>query len=164
MCFATASFGDVQAGPMASLAIEDCAEQLKQPSVAGMVKRQIYMDDICIAVQHGEDLDAMIQEVDSGLKQGSFIIKKWVKTGDSLDDCVQYLSYDYLPEKDKFKVRIKMNYSKKKRGIRVQEDFKDIHQLAESVLHNGITKRNLASLIMGPWHDPTGMVIRMGTT
>ena len=67
------------------IGIEDCADQFMQPSVASLVKHQIYMDDICIAVQHGEDLDAMIQEVDSGLKQGSFLIKKWVKTGDSLE-------------------------------------------------------------------------------
>ena len=47
------------------------------------------------------------------------------------DDYTPYLSYDYLPSKDKFRVRIKMNYSKKKRGIRVKEDFQNIHELAE---------------------------------
>ena len=42
------------------------------------------MDDLLIGVQNGENLDAIIQEVDTGLKQANFVIKQWVKTGDSL--------------------------------------------------------------------------------
>ena len=74
------------------------------------------------------------------------------------DDYTPYLSYDYLPEQDKFRVRIKMNYSKKKRGIRVKEDFKNIHELATCVKTHGVTRRNLASLLMGTYHDPLGIV------
>ena len=51
-----------------------------QQSVASKLSRNIYMDDL----QHEENLDAMIQEVDTGLKQANFVIKQWVKTGDSL--------------------------------------------------------------------------------
>ena len=42
------------------------------------------MDDLLIGVQNGENLDAIIQEVDTGLKQANFVIKQWVKTGDTL--------------------------------------------------------------------------------
>ena len=58
-------------------------------------------------------------------------------------DYTQYLSYNYLPKQDKFKVRIKMNYSKKKRGIIIREDFKEIHELATCVKIHGVTKKTL---------------------
>ena len=51
-----------------------------------------------------------------------------------------------------------MNYSKKKRGIRTKEDFQNIHELAECVKTHGITRRNLASLLMGTCHDPLGVI------
>ena len=158
------------------------------------------MDDLLVGVQSGENLDEIIREIDTGLKQANFIIKKWIKTGDVLQQqenvmsvtdqenvmsvtdtisdhpmvdvsltskgplpplggrpkqstdasfkqndydkqggCVKqdgytpYLSYDYLPSTDKFKVRVSLNYSKKKRGIRTKEDFQNIHELAECV-------------------------------
>ena len=74
VCFATASFGDVQAGPISSLAIQDCAEKFTQQSVASKLSLNIYMDDLLLGVQHGDYLDAMIQEVDMGLKQTNFVI------------------------------------------------------------------------------------------
>ena len=64
VCFATASFGDVQAGPISSLAIQECAEKF----MASKLSRNIYMDDLIIGVQNGENLDAIIREVDTGLK------------------------------------------------------------------------------------------------
>ena len=51
-----------------------------------------------------------------------------------------------------------MNYSKKKHRIRIREDFKDIHELAMCVKTHGVTKRNLASLLMGTCHDPLGII------
>ena len=47
-----------------------------------------------------------------------------------------------------------MNYSAKKCGLRLMEDFKDINELATHVTANGVTKRNLASLLASGCHDP----------
>ena len=55
VCFATASFGDVQAGPISSLAIQECAEKFMQRPVASKLSRNIYMDDLLIGVQSGEN-------------------------------------------------------------------------------------------------------------
>ena len=84
VCFSTASFGDIQAGPISSLAIQECAEKFMQRPVASKLSRNIYMDDLLVGVQSGENLDEIIREIDTGLKQANFIIKKWIKTGDVL--------------------------------------------------------------------------------
>ena len=95
------------------------------------------------------------QSTDASFKQNDYIKQNdYVKQ----DGYTPYLSYDYLPSEGKFKVRVSLNYSKKKRGIRTKEDFQNIHELAECVKTHGITRRNLASLLMGTCHDPLGVV------
>ena len=64
------------------------------------------------------------------------------------------MSYEYLPKSDKFKLRIKINYSAKKRRLRLIEDFKDMQEMATHVMAHGFMKRNLPSLIASACHDP----------
>ena len=51
-----------------------------------------------------------------------------------------------------------MNYSAKKHGLRLMEDFKNTNELATHVTANGVTKRNLPSLLASACHDPLGFV------
>ena len=88
-CFSTVSFADVLGGATAGAAISDCSEKFISAPTRNIVQNSIYMDDLLIGAD--EDIEQKIKEVDSGLKQGNFIVKQWTKTGDPVDTkCLSY--------------------------------------------------------------------------
>ena len=99
----------------------------------------------------------MIKEVDQGLKKGNIIVKEWVKTGDHSD--TKCLSYTYHAETDKFSARPKINWSPKKRGVRRATDCKTYQEIVDHANIYGLTKRTVASILMGTIHDLLGMVL-----
>ena len=76
----------------------------------------IYMDDVQIPVKKGESPDELIKQTEEALEKGGFEVKKWITTGDHAEP-VKYLSYDYLAEHDRVRLRLKFNMSRKKRGV-----------------------------------------------
>ena len=154
-CFNTVSFGDVLGGATAQAAISDCSEKFISAPTRNIVQNSIYMDDLLIGAD--EDIEQKIKEVDSGLKQGNFIVKQWTKTGDPVD--TKCLSYTYHAKTDKFSVRPKINWSPKKRGVRKSVDCKTYQEIMDHVNIYGLTKRTVASILMGTIHDPLGVCL-----
>ena len=99
----------------------------------------------------------MIKEVDQGLKKGNFVVKEWVKTGDHSD--TKFLSYTYHALTDTFSARPKINWSPKKRGVRTSADCKSMAEVKSMAELYGLTKRTVASILMGTIHDPLGFFL-----
>ena len=99
-------------------------------------------------------VDNMIKECDKGLKRGSFVVKEWIKTNDDKD--TKFLSYTYHAFTDTFSARPKINWAPKKRGVRKHSDCKSMAEVKIMVDNFGLTKRSVASILMGTIHDPLG--------
>ena len=110
------------------------------------------MDDACVGARGAENLKVMVNDTDRGLKQANFVVKKWTKTYDQ--ETIKFLSYNYIAQSDQFSLRIRLNYSPKKRGARTMPDFTSIDEMVEHMKANGVTKRNVASLLASVCHDP----------
>ena len=152
--FMRMSFGDLLAPPLAVLIIAMCiCLFMKNEDLKKRLKTSIYMDDVLIPVMPGENPDALIKQTAGALETGGFEVKTWVKTGDR-GPPVKYLSYDYLPEQDRIRLRLKFNISKKKRGIRMEPDILSFSEFSDTVARVGLTKRNIASLLAGVIFDP----------
>ena len=111
------------------------------------------MDDILLM---GDLVKMMTKEVDSGLSLANFNIPEWTVTGDKKQ--VKFLSYMYDASTDTFSVRPKVNWSPKKRGVRQAADVKTISELQQHAEKYGMTKRSVASLVIGSLHDPLGFM------
>ena len=68
VAFQTASFRDIQARPVSSLAIHDCADRFMKQPARHKCQSNMYMDDLMLGAQQGENLDSIVQEVDACLK------------------------------------------------------------------------------------------------
>ena len=84
IAFQMVSLGDILGGPISSIAIDDCANQFMTEPAKSRLRSNIYMDDACV----------MVNEIDRGLKQANFVVKKWVKTYDK--EVVKFLSNNYI--------------------------------------------------------------------
>ena len=92
VAFQTVSFGDILGGPISSIAIDDCANQFMTEPAKSRLRSNIYMDDACVGARGTENLEVMVNEIDRGLKQANFVVKKWTKTYDQ-DQVPELYSY-----------------------------------------------------------------------
>ena len=96
------------------------------------------MDDANLPVFRIDgNLDEMVEQVDVGLRKANFNVKDWTKTGQ--DKKIKFLSYDYNALLDTFSLRVKCNFSPKKRGIRSSPNFESLESFAGCVRENGLT-------------------------
>ena len=94
----------------------------------------------------------MITEVDSALLKGNFGVKGWVRTGDKVS--IKFLSYYYHAERDTFSVKPNVNWSPKRRGARLAPNVENVEDLKKHVEMYPLSRRNLASILMGTLYDP----------
>ena len=73
------TFGDKPAAAMAQIGVRLTAEEgeAKYPEAAAILKRNIYMDDICDSVETEDTAKKRIAEVDELLEAGGFKVKGW---------------------------------------------------------------------------------------
>ena len=151
-CFTVVSFGDTLGGATAQLAIADCANRFMTPQAKETLEESIYMDDIMLP-SNKRNIKSLVKEVDNGLRKGDFGVKEWTISGQKNKN-IKFLSYNYKSEEDKFTVRPKINWSPRKRGVRKAEDVTNMEELSHHIEQYGLTKRSLASVLMGSLHDP----------
>ena len=85
------TFGDKPAPAMAQIALRKTAEESEEsyPEAAKVLKEDVYMDDICHAVDSLTEAKKIAADLDNVLKKGSFSVKKWSSNkplGTSEDD------------------------------------------------------------------------------
>ena len=112
------------------------------------------MDDICLALYDpAGDVSKMVKEVNAGLQLANFQVKEWAETGKT-EKKVKFISCNYNAKNDTFSFWPKINWSVKKRGARKSPDVKNVEELQEHIKENGMTRRSVASILMGLLHDP----------
>ena len=113
----------------------------------------MYMYDIMLAsLDIKRPVDQMINQVDSALLKGNFGVKGWVKTGDKVS--IKFLSYYYNAERDTFNVKPNIIWSPKRRGARTAQNVENVEDLKIHVQNYPLTRRNLASILMGTLYNP----------
>ena len=158
-CLGRVSFGDSLGGTVAGTAIFDVAENCMSAKAAQCVEEDTYMDDLlCLEYFDNLSVDDLMQEVDAALKKRDLEVKGWTKTGDNVPN-IKFLNYGYDPYKDTISLRPRVNWSPKRRGARVTDDVKTVEELKRHMMTYPLTKRSLASLVMGTLYDPLGLGI-----
>ena len=157
-CFNVVSFGDVLGGSFAQLSVLDSVNRfVKHPSILENLSQNAYMDDISL-LDFGDPeappLSKMVKDTEAALRKGGFGLKQWIHSGDPNAPKTKYLSYLYNPSSDTFSCKVKVNFSKLRRGVRESKDINNEEELREYIEKHGITRRHVASLMMSVTHDP----------
>ena len=151
---AVCQFGDKLAGAFCTFCIMDCADRFMKPENKAQLQNNIMMDDILMGDFHSKErLKENVQDVDQGLNQGSLMVKGWSYSGEK-SDLTKFLSYMYDSENDTFSLRTNFNWSKIKRGARSGPSLEDLDNIEEYFKKYPLTKKALASIVMGCAHDP----------
>ena len=151
-------FGDKLAGAFCSYAIFDTAHKFMQPKNKDRLINNIMMDDIILGdYQNNTNLKMNVQDVDNGLNQGNLSVKGWSYSGEK-SETTKILSYMYDSENDTFSPRTNFNWSKIKRGARSGSSLEKIEEIGDYFKKYPLTKKAIASIVMGTCHDPLGIV------
>ena len=120
------NFGEKAAGSIATATKDRCADENVQisPKVAKMIKEKCFMDDVNIDAKYTENLDDNIAKAEEIMKNGNFVFKKWIKSGDkgekelgkSESGVTKSLGMSWKTENDKLVYRVRLNFSKKTRN------------------------------------------------
>ncbi|XP_054911875.1 uncharacterized protein LOC129376308 isoform X3 [Poeciliopsis prolifica] len=175
------NIGDKPAGCIAQLAMRETASL---PSFIHLVEeRQVlqnnsYVDDILVSHNDPDRLKQITENVERILKAGGFKLKPWVFSGQSgrkncsnkqdeekvktmilpnqmRDEDNKALGLGYIVEEDKLHVMVSINFSKRKRKMRLGQDLQQ--DQIRSQTPNPLTRRELLSQVSG-LYDPIGLV------
>lgn len=156
-------FGDKLAGAMCAFCIADCSERFMTAKNSKMVKDNIIMDDLMIGERKTydkqdklQDLKEAVQDINEGLNEGSLGVKEWTMTGEDKPP-MKYLSYITDPKEDNISLRTNVNWSKIKRGARTGPSLTKPEDIDEYMKIYPLTKKAIASVVMGCVHDPLGL-------
>ncbi|XP_041453627.1 uncharacterized protein LOC121406824 [Lytechinus variegatus] len=85
------TFGDKPAPAIAQIALKLTAEQgeCTHPHAASVLKRNVYMDDICDSVQTVDEARKLSAEIDEVLNDGGFKVKGWISNESDVGDLTQ---------------------------------------------------------------------------
>ena len=156
-CINTISFGESLGGPVAQFAIFDTAVSCMSKQVAADIEENAFMDDLQTLSYETGSITPLVSEVDEALKKRNLAVKEWVVSGSETKKEVKYLNYGWETLSDSIYLRPRINWSRKRRGAREAPDVTTKEQLIDHIQKYPITKRNLASIVMGTLYDPLGL-------
>ncbi|XP_070403557.1 uncharacterized protein [Nothobranchius furzeri] len=175
------NMGDKPAGCIAQVAMRETA---KLPAFAHLKEEQeviqhdSYVDDILTSHKSLDQLKVITTNVKLILKAGGFELKPWIFSGQNgrtdhkenkeksetnalilpnqmSDDENKALGLGYAVEEDKLYVMTAINFSKRKRKIRLGQDL--LQEQIRTQTPNPLTRRVLLSQLSG-LYDPVGLV------
>ena len=120
-------FGDKPSGAIATIALRNTADmsEEKYPKEAEIIKRDSYVDDVLFSEDVDEELLQHCKGIETILKKGGFQIKHWTTSlklhneqclqefNISQTNCERVLGMLWDPILDKFKFKMKINFSQK---------------------------------------------------
>ena len=159
-------FGDRPSGCIVMLAMKETARMLKEkfPLAFKIIDEDSYVDDILYSLDSMNELMSVIRDIEHILKQGGFKVKGWVNSGmTQKDENIEILEKEsesvlglkWNPKSDKFQFETKLNFSPKKRGIRLAPNLtkNNIHSELPPILTKRIVLSQIAAI-----YDPIGLV------
>ena len=131
----TVAFGDRPAAAITTVALKETAELYKyiDNSAAEKIKEDMYVDDIATGGLTKEEVEILKRNIIAILAKGGFRIKGFVMSGDSCEvslsllgsgEIGRVLGIGWDPTRDEFCVRVRINLSKKFKGVRKTPDLK----------------------------------------
>ncbi|XP_039503109.1 uncharacterized protein LOC120459751 [Pimephales promelas] len=179
-CITRVNIGDRPAGCIAQLAMRETARlpmftHLKEER--RVIEEDSYVDDILTSHNDLEKLNETTKKVEEILKAGGFFLKPWVRSGQSgrqtstsvhpaSSDGVfilpnqiregdnKALGVGYLVEPDKLYLMTSINFSKRKRKMRMSKNL--IEEEVRGKTPNPLTRRQLLSQVAS-LYDPIGL-------
>ncbi|XP_014676963.1 PREDICTED: uncharacterized protein LOC106816842 [Priapulus caudatus] len=161
--------GDKPAGTIATEALYATAERCRDsyPEAADMIRDSTYMDDLIDSCEGASRGIKLAEDVSTVMGTGNFRIKGWRFTGGngtgssvpllpSGGDSVRVLGMLWDNVADEFHYRVKINFSKKKKGVRMEPDVR-CQDLGAS-LPATLTRRLVLEQVMGIF-DPYGFLV-----
>ena len=159
-------FGDKPAAAISATAISLTAEKFRyiDKKASDRIKKDIYVDDITTGDVDVSSTIELKENIKRILEEGGFHVKGFVMSGDSSEESLsllgtgeigRILGIGWKPLEDTFVARVRINKSRKFKGIRKEADLDDsqIILLAEDKL----TRRMLLS-ITNSCYDPYGLM------
>ena len=166
------SFGDRPAAAIAAVALKKTAEMAGEefPNASVTIKNNSYVDDIIDSFDNKAKATEMTEQIDSVLKKGGFEVKKWIVSGQPVEDEMQVCSTKsngderkttstvlgviWDVSRDELRYKVKLNFSQRHRKVRLESDVEEDELLEK--LPEVLTKRILLSQVNGV-HDPLGL-------
>ena len=161
------TFGDRPSGPLATLALRYTADMYKEshPLVASMINNNTYVDDVLYSVPSVQEAQKIILDTEEVLSRGGFKVKHWTISGDVSDisnitlaetPIEKVLGMYWTPGSDEFSYKVKINFSKKVKGIREELELNRWQCINE--FPDNITRRKFLSAVASVY-DPFGLVL-----
>ena len=160
------NIGDRPSGTIATVALRKTAELKAQeyPQETDIIINSSYVDDIVDSVESYADALRITKNIDSILECGNFHIKGWTISGYKEPEEKVFLTTEFervlgicwVPENDSLKFRIKINFSKKIKGIHTEPDLLSTDDIPAK-LPKVLTKRIILSQVNSIF-DPVGVL------
>ena len=159
-------FGDRPAAAISAHCIRETADTYKHidEEAAEKIKQDMYVDDLTSGADTKKDIERLKLKIVEILAKGGFEIKGFVVSYDDSPETLallgtgeigRVLGIRFDPTKDEFAFVVRINLSKKHKGVRTEPDltFEEIPQLINTTL----TLRKLLSVV-NSCYDPLGLL------
>ena len=157
VAFVVVTFGLLQAGAVVTATIRKTSEKTMSPVTQNQLRANCLMDDVSGLLMTKEGVETFIKEISDGLRSASMEIKEWFRSWKP-GEPMKYLSVEYHTGAEIFRLRVRINVSKKYRGGRKECDVHNEQELRQQVQNNKMTLRTLASVIHSAVWDLPGLV------
>ena len=159
------NMGDRPAPAIATEALMLTAESFSDlyPKAARFVQESSYVDDMADSVESDIKARELAQETELLLAKGNFSVKEWQFSGSGKSKTVALkgdgnyigvLGTQWNPVNDTISFQVTINFSKKKRGLRIQPNIK--REEIDTNIPEVLTKRLVLQQVMSIY-DPMGL-------
>ena len=156
------------------MALRKTAEGKEMNSkAADLVLKNTYVDDMIDSFDDVKEAAEVTREVDRMIEAGGFEVKKWIISADAVNvpqsenifnkskkiefcpkEASKVLGVNWNPATDQFQFKVKINFSPRRRKVRIGPDIQASQLLSEIALV--LTKRMVLSQVNGIY-DPLGL-------
>ena len=128
------AFGDRPAAAITTVAIQETADLYSHidQEASKKIKDDMYVDDLATGASTNKEVERLQRNMTIIMAKGGFNFKGFVKSGDSSDDILALLGCGEIgrvlgiywdPKLDQFCVKVRVNISKKFKGVRKSPDL-----------------------------------------
>ena len=155
----TVNFGDRPAGCVAQVALRETANMYRamHPEAADVITTSTYCDDSLTGAQTHEDAKVLSKQMDDIVAQGGFKYKNVIMTGDKTEEGEErkVLGTCWDTERDLLFIDCKINFSKKRKGLRTGPDLEP--EKIQDLAPDQVTKRMIWRVALGQY-DVLGLI------